>query len=366
MTIPMIDLQQQYAAIKAQLDERLINCLGSAHFILGPEVKALEKEIATYLGCEHSIGLASGTDALILALRAANIKAGDEVITSPFTFMATGGAIALVGATPVFVDIDPRTFNIDPDAIRRAITPATRAIIAVHLFGQSADMTTITAIAKEHQLTLIEDAAQSIGATWKNKQTGSFGDFGCFSFYPTKNLGCYGDGGLISTNRQDYAEKISMLRNHGSKIRYHHDILGYNSRLDEMQAIILRTKFPHLDSYNAGRRQVAEWYNHYLSQLPITLPYTHPDAYHVYHQYTILSDKRDDISKKLSDAGIANMIYYPIPLHRQALFGDRYHAISLPVSEHVAAQCLSLPIFPEMTEAQVQQVAMVMAEALRV
>lgn len=364
MTIPMVDLQQQYARLKPRLDEKLLQCLSTGHFILGPEVKALEKELSQFLSTEYAFGLASGTDALILALRAAGIKAGDEVITTAFTFMATAGAIELLGATPVFVDIDPQTYNIDPLAIEAAITEKTRAIIAVHIFGQSADMTRITALAKQHQLHLIEDAAQSIGATWKGKQTGSFGEFGCFSFYPTKNLGCYGDGGLITAQHAKDAELISMLRNHGSKVRYHHDVLGYNSRLDEMQAIILREKLPHLNEYNDNRRRVAAWYNTYLADLDLTLPFEHPDAHHVYHQYTILTNAREKISTALNESGIANMIYYPIPLHKQALFGKRYAHLSLPISERVAQHCLSLPIFPEMTESQVKQVAKVIKEAL--
>lgn len=361
--IPMVDLKKQYQALKSQFDERVLNWLESGHFILGPEGKLLEKEVATYLGVEHTFGLASGTDALILALRAAGIQPGDEVITTPFTFVATASAICLVGATPIFVDIDPHTYNINPKQIERAITPNSRAIIPVHLFGQAADMTAIMAIAKQYNLLVIEDCAQSIGGTWNNQMTGSFGDFGSFSFYPSKNLGCYGDGGLLCTTHEAYAEQIAMLRNHGSKIRYHHDILGYNSRLDEVQATILRVKLPHLDEYNDNRRRVAALYNHYLKDLPVTLPYEHPSAKHVYHQYTILSEHRDFISQCLTAAGIGNMIYYPIPLHRQNLFDDSYDMVSLPVSERVAQQCLSLPIFPEMTEEQVQQVAGAIATA---
>ncbi len=362
--IPMVDLKQQYETLKNQFDERVIQCLSSGHFILGPEGKALESEIVNHLGAEFAFGLASGTDALILALRAAGIQAGDEVITTPFTFMATAGAICLVGATPVFVDIDPLTYNIDPAQIEKAITPATRALIPVHLFGQPADMTAIMAIAHKHQLCVVEDCAQSIGASWKNKMTGTFGEFGCFSFYPSKNLGCYGDGGLVTVNNSAFAEKISSLRNHGSQVRYHHDMLGYNSRLDEVQAAILRIKLPHLTTYNEKRRQVAALYHHHLKNLPLTRPYEHPEATHVYHQYTILSEQRDHLSQQLTQAHIGNAIYYPIPLHRQHLFGDQYQSIALPHSERIAAQCLSLPIFPEMTEEQVKQVAAVITEAL--
>lgn len=365
MTIPMVDLKQQYAALKPQLDERIANCLASGHFILGPEGKALEQELSHYLGTEYALGLASGTDALILALRAAGIKAGDEVITTPFTFMATAGAICLVGAKPVFVDIDPRTYNIDPQQIPAAITSATRAIIPVHLFGHPADMTAITAIAAQYKLHIIEDCAQAIGATWENKMTGTFGDFACHSFFPSKNLGCYGDGGLVTTNRADFATTLSSLRNHGSHVRYHHDMLGYNSRLDELQAVVLRTKLPFLTVYNEQRHQVAQWYKKHLQDLPLTLPYEHPAAKHVYHQYTVLSEKRDAITQALTTAGIGNAIYYPIPLHRQKLFGDQYQAVSLPISERVAQQCFSLPMFPEMTEEQVKQVANVIRDALK-
>ncbi|MBI5447505.1 MAG: DegT/DnrJ/EryC1/StrS family aminotransferase [Gammaproteobacteria bacterium] len=362
--IPMVDLKQQYAALKPQLDERIAACLASGHFVLGPEGKAFEHEISHYLNCKHALGLASGTDALILALRAIGVQPGDEVITTPFTFMATAGAICLVGATPVFVDIDPHTYNIDPNHIEAAITSATRAIIPVHLFGQAADMTAIMALANKHSLRVIEDCAQSIGATWEGKMTGSFGDIACYSFFPSKNLGCFGDGGLVSTNRDDLAQTLSALRNHGSHVRYYHDMLGYNSRLDELQAVILRTKLPHIDIYNAQRRQVAEWYNEALRDLPVTLPSLHPHALPVYHQYTLLSEQRDFIMQQLTQASIANAVYYPIPLHRQHLFGNRYQHLSLPHSERIAQQCFSLPIFPEMTKEQVDQVTHVIRQAL--
>ncbi|OGT75841.1 MAG: erythromycin biosynthesis sensory transduction protein eryC1 [Gammaproteobacteria bacterium RIFCSPLOWO2_12_FULL_38_14] len=362
--IPMVDLKKQYTSLKETLDERILQWLASANFILGPEGKLFEKEITDYLGAKYAFGLASGTDALMLALRIAGIQAGDEVITTPFTFVASASAICMTGATPAFVDIDPKTFNIDPEEIEKAITPKTRALIPVHLFGHAADMTQITALAKKYNLKIIEDCAQSIGSTWENKMTGTFGDFGCFSFYPSKNLGCYGDGGLICTNNADFAEKILMLRNHGSQVRYHHEVLGYNSRLDEIQAIILRTKLPFLNTYNDQRRHVAAMYHHYLKNLDITLPSEHPATKHVYHQYTILSKHRDAISEKLTQNKIANAIFYPIPLHQQKLFNNHYAHLSFPNTESITQQCLSLPLFPEMTEDQVKQVAKLIQKAI--
>ncbi len=364
MTIPMVDLSAQYQALKAEIDAGLQATLDATQFILGPNVRAFEDEAAAYLGVRHAIGVANGTDALHLALLAAGIKEGDEVITSPFTFIATAEAIRYVGARPVFVDIDPRTFNIDPALIEAAITPKTRAILPVHLFGQPADMAAIRAIAIRHQLKLIEDCAQSFGADVAGRMTGSLGDAGTFSFFPSKNLGCFGDGGMVTTNSDEIAERLRMLRNHGSKVRYYHDIIGFNSRLDEMQAVILRAKLPHIDTYNRERRRVAHGYNAGLAGLPVTTPFEDGLGTHVFHQYTLLTDRREAIQQALQAEGIASAIYYPIPLHQQNVFKADYPGLSLPVAEEVASRCLSLPIYPELPDASIERICHVIRRAL--
>ena len=363
--IPMVDLKTQYHAIKEEIDRGILEALEKTQFILGPNVTAFEQEAASYLGAGYAIGCGSGTDALHLALAALGIKEGDEVITSPFTFIATAEAIRYVGATPVFVDIAPKSFNIDPARIEAAITPKTRAVLPVHLFGQPADMSAIEAICVKHGLLLVEDCAQSFGATIGTRQTGTIGALGCFSFFPSKNLGCYGDGGLVTTNSAELAEQVRVLRNHGSKVRYHHSVIGYNSRLDEIQAVILRTKLKHIDEYNRGRRRVAHLYSSLLGELGVTPPFEDGLGNHVYHQYTMLTDRRDDIMKALSEAGIASAVYYPIPLHKQEVFAADCAGVSLPISEEVASRCMSLPIYPEMTDEQVRQVVTVIAGVLR-
>jgi len=362
--IPMVDLKIQYKALQEEIMQGITETLENAHFILGPRVKAFEDTAAEYLGVKHAFGVASGTDALQLAIVAAGLKEGDEVITPPFSFMATASTIVHAGAKPVFVDIDPRTFNIDPAKIEAAITPKTRAILPVHLFGQPANMAEIMEIAQRHNLKVIEDAAQSFGASYADKMTGGFGIAGCYSFYPSKNLSCYGDGGMVVTNSDEMAERLLMLRNHGSKVRYHHDMCGYASRLDEIQAVVLLAKLKRLDSYNQNRQRVARTYNQLLEGLPITLPYEDSKRVHIYHQYTILTDKRDALIEGLKKAQIATMIYYPIPIHRQKVFADVYSHMFFPHSESVAERCLSLPIFPEMTEQQIQQVSAVVREVL--
>jgi Predicted pyridoxal phosphate-dependent enzyme apparently involved in regulation of cell wall biogenesis len=355
--IPMVDLKGQYLTLKDEIDSGLLQALDSTQFILGPNVQAFEKEAAACLGVEHAISCANGTDALHLAVRAAGIKEGDEVITSPFTFIATAEAIAYVGATPVFIDIDPRTFNLDINLIEAAITPRTKAIIPVHLFGQPADMAPLMALAEKHKLQVIEDCAQSFGAAYGDRMTGAIGLAGCHSFFPSKNLGCYGDGGMITTNDAQLAETLRMLRNHGSKVRYHHDIIGYNSRLDELQAVILRVKLKRIAQFNDGRRRAAHRYSAGLAQMPdVVPPFEDGKGRHVYHQYTLLSPRRDAIQKALNEAQVANAIYYPIPLHQQQAFADTCRGVKLPVSEKVASECLSLPIYPELTDAQVDQV----------
>jgi dTDP-4-amino-4,6-dideoxygalactose transaminase len=353
----MVDLKVQYNQIKDEIDGGILEALENAQFILGPNVAAFENEAADYLGAKNGVAVASGTDALHLALAAAGIGAGDEVITSPFTFIATAEAIRYVGATPVFIDIDPKTFNIDPAGLKAAITPRTRAVIPVHIFGQPADMVAIEAICSRHSLLMIEDCAQSFGADAGGRMTGSIGIAGCFSFFPSKNLGCYGDGGLVTTNSDELAEQIRVLRNHGSKVRYHHSVIGYNSRLDEIQAVILRVKLKRIREYNEGRRRVAHLYSDLLRDSSVTPPFEDGKGTHVYHQYTVLADRRETIMATLTAAGIASAIYYPIPLHRQDVFAEACKSLSLPVAEATSARCMSLPIFPEMTEAQVRKVA---------
>ena len=362
--IPMVDLKTQYLSLKEEITAGILDALEKTQFILGPNVSALEQEAAAYLGAGHAVAVASGTDALHLALAAAGIGPGDEVITSPFTFIATAEAIRYVGATPVFVDIEPQSFNIDPQRIEAAITSKTRAILPVHLFGQPADMAAIEGICQRHGLLLIEDCAQSFGAACGSRMTGTIGALGCFSFFPSKNLGCYGDGGMVTTNSAELAEQVRVLRNHGSKVRYHHSVIGYNSRLDEIQAVILRAKLKHITTYNEERRRVAHRYSAQLAGTGITPPHEDGKGVHVYHQYTVLTDKRDAIMAALSAAQIASAIYYPIPLHRQEVFAAEYAGVSLPVSEEVAARCMSLPVFPEMTDAQVDEVVRVIKSAL--
>lgn len=362
--IPMVDLKRQYHSLKQQIDEGIGAALEATQFILGPNVQAFEREVALYLGVSHAVGVASGTDALHLACAAAGIGEGDEVITTPFTFIATAEAIRYVGGTPVFVDIAPRTFSIDPDRIEAAITPRTRAVIPVHLFGQPVDIPRIAEICQRHRLLLIEDCAQSFGASIDGRMTGSFGFAGCFSFFPSKNLGCYGDGGLVTTNDPQVAEKLRNLRNHGSHVRYHHDVIGFNSRLDELQAVILRAKLPHIDRYNENRRRVAHRYSEALAPLGVEVPLEDGVGLHVYHQYTIMTDRRDAIMSSLADRGIASAIYYPIPLHRQTVFADLCRDVSLPVAESVASRCLSLPIFPEMTDDEIDAVISAVRSAL--
>ncbi|MCW8973151.1 MAG: DegT/DnrJ/EryC1/StrS family aminotransferase [Gammaproteobacteria bacterium] len=363
--IPMVDLKGQYLDIKDEIDQGLLQALEATQFILGPNVRAFEEEAAGYLGASHAVGCASGTDALHLALIAAGVGEGDEVITTPFTFIATAEAILYVGAKPVYVDIDEKSMNIDVNQIEDAITPKTRAILPVHLFGQPADMAVIQSIADKHNLVVVEDCAQSFGADIDGKQTGSMGIAGCFSFFPSKNLGCFGDGGLITTNDEKIAEHLRVLRNHGSWQRYHHSELGFNSRLDELQAVILRAKLKRIDQYNEGRRRVAHRYSAALAEMDGTTP-PHEDGIgtHVYHQYTLLSAKRDQIMAALQAQQIACAVYYPIPLHQQEVFAEMCQGVSLPVTEKVASQCMSLPVYPELEDDKVDQILEVIRGAL--
>jgi len=366
MTVPMVDLKTQYETIKDEITSAVLSVMQSAHFILGPQGKALEEEIARYHGVKHAVAVASGTDALHLALLAAGIKRGDEVITTPFTFIATAEAISYVGAIPVFVDIDPDSFNIDIAKIGPAITKKTKAIIPVHLYGQPVSMDGLMEIAKKHNLRVIEDCAQSFGAEYQGKKTGAIGDLGCFSFFPSKNLGGYGDGGMVITNDAKLAEHLLSLRNHGSKVRYYHDEVGFNSRLDEIQAAIIRVKFKHIEDYNAKRRNNAQLYSKYLNAPGIRTPSEQSGTTHVFHQYTIRVKNRDAVKQKLDAGGItSSMIYYPVPLHVQTAYRDLgVKPGSLPAAEQAALEVLSLPMYPELQEEQIKNVADAVKQAL--
>jgi len=356
--IPMVDLKRQYNALKTEIDAAVSDVLEKTQFILGPNVTKLEEEVAAYHCLPYAAGVANGTDALLLALRACGIKSGDEVITTPFTFIATAEVVAQLGATPVFVDIRPDTFNIDPNLIEEKITPQTKAIIPVHLFGHPADMEPIMQIAAKHKLKVIEDCAQSFGAKYKNQRTGTIGDVGCFSFFPSKNLGCYGDGGMVITKDETIARRVKMLRNHGSEVRYHHSEVGCNSRLDEIQAAILRVKLKYIDQFNEARRNNASAYCAALDNKNIILPTVAKDSEHVFHQFTIRVQNRDAIVQVLTEKGIASAVYYPVPLHQQEVFVKLYNdSTSLPVSETCAGEVLSLPMFPELSGEEIQRIA---------
>lgn len=365
--IPMVDLGVQYERLRPELDAAIAGVMAGTRYVLGPNVEALEAELADHLGVAHAISCASGTDALHLALRAAGIGPGDEVITTPFTFIATAEAICYCGAEPVFVDIDPRSFNIDPEGVAAAVSERTRAILPVHLFGQPADMTALSATAAERGLTIVEDCAQSFGATHEGRRTGGIGLAGAFSFFPSKNLGACGDGGLVTTRDDAVAEEIRMLRNHGRRVDgYQHEVVGYNSRLDELQAAILRVKLPHIEEFNRQRRRVAASYRERLGETSLELPFEDGLGQHVYHQYTMLvpEGRREALQFALKQADIASAVYYPTPLHRQPAFSGYSRASSLANSEAVAERCLSLPIFPEMTEEQIERVAKCLLAAL--
>ena len=361
--LPMVDLHRQYLEIKEEIDTAVHQVLDQCQFILGPNVAELEREVAAYHDLPFAVGVADGTDALLLALKACGIDEGDEVITTPFTFIATAEVIGLLKATPVFVDIDPVTFNIDVTQIEKKITKKTKAIMPVHLFGLPADMDPIMDLAKRYRLKVIEDCAQSFGADYRGKKAGSIGDCGCFSFFPSKNLACYGDGGMVITGNPEVAERIRMLRNHGSKVRYHHDLLGWNSRLDEIQAAILRVKLKRIDAYNRGRQQAAQRYCRYISRPGVTPPAGVPYATHVYHQFTLKSKERDKLAAALQQAGISSAVYYPVPLHRQAVFAHLPGNSDLQASEACAAEVFSLPMFPELTEEEIRKTAEVINNA---
>ena len=357
--IPILDSKRQYAQIGSKVEDAVLQVLRSGQYILGEENKMFAEEIAKYMGVKNAVTLNSGTDALHLALRALNIGAGDEVISVAFTFVATTEAIGIVGAKPVFVDIDENTFNMDASKIEAAITPRTKAIIPVHLYGQPCQMDVIMDIAKRHNLHVIEDCCQAIGAKYNGQMVGTFGDIGCYSFYPTKNLGTMGDGGLLITNSDEIKDRVIALRNHGGAIRYHHDEIGVNSRLDEVQAAILRVKLPYIDEWNKKRRENAYRYNELFANCEdVVTPTEIENSYCVYHQYTVKIPNRDEVHAMLREAGVGAMIYYPIPLHLQKV--HEYLNIkegSLPATEKDTKLVISLPMFPELTAEEQKTVA---------
>lgn len=366
MKVPLLDLKRQYQTIKPELDSALMNVLAHAQFILGPEVKQFEEQAAAFCGVKHAIGVASGTDALLLALRACGVGPGDEVITTTFSFFASAGVISRLGATPVFADIDPKTYNVTAGQIAKKISSKTKAIMPVHLYGQMADMDAIMELAQSKRIPVVEDAAQAIGAKYKGKKAGTLGRFGCFSFFPSKNLGGLGDGGMVTCQTDEDAELIRKLRVHGSKPKYYHSIIGYNSRLDTLQAAGLAVKLKHLDNWTEGRRKKAARYNQLLAGLPVETPFEAETNYHIYHQYTIAALKRDELRKFLAEREIGTEIYYPLPLHQQECYAALgYKKGSLPLAEKRAAQVLSLPIFPELTDAEQDFVAASIREFYR-
>jgi dTDP-4-amino-4,6-dideoxygalactose transaminase len=366
MQVPLLDLKAQYATIRRDIESAIAEVMESQHFILGPKVEACEAAIAKYSNCGHAVGVTSGSDALIVCLMAENIGPGDEVITTPYTFFATAGAIARVGATPVFVDIDPETYNIDPSQIAAKITAKTRAIVPVHLYGQMADMGPIMDLAKQHNLIVIEDAAQAIGSEYKGLRAGSIGHYGCFSFFPSKNLGAAGDGGMIVTSDAQRAEKLKVLRAHGSKPKYHHKVVGGNFRLDALQAAIVLAKLPHLDDWTAGRQRNAKLYDRLFAEAGLTptgrgtssilLPKVVMNR-HIFNQYVIRVSRRDQLQAALKQRGIGTEVYYPVPMHIQECFAYLgHHARDFVESERAARETVALPIYPELSEAQLRYV----------
>lgn len=356
MAVPLLDLVRQYETIRDELDEAVLSVARTQKFILGETVERFEKQLADYCGVRFAIGVASGTDALIIALMTLGIGKGDEVITTPYSFFATASSIWRVGAKPVFVDIDPKTFNIDPNQVEKVITPRTKAIMPVHLFGQCADMTAIRDIAERRGLRIVEDAAQALSATFENKKAGTLGDVGCFSFFPSKNLGGYGDGGAIVTNDEGIAMRARRLRVHGADKTYYHLEVGLNSRLDALQAAVLAVKLPHLDSWSEGRRKNAKYYDREF-ELPVQTPVNDPRCYHIYNQYVIRTPKRNAVLQELRDRQIGCSVYYPVPLHLQPCFASLgYKEGSFPHAEQAARETLALPVFPELTREEQDEV----------
>jgi dTDP-4-amino-4,6-dideoxygalactose transaminase len=365
LNIPSIDLSAAYEPIRADVERAVTDALASGQAILGPNVKALEREIAEYVGVAHAVGVASGTDALLLSLRALGVGPGDEVIVPAFTFFATAEVVLMLGATPVLVDVDPVSYNMNVAAFEQAITERTKAVIPVHLFGRPADMTPVLEIAKRRGIAVVEDNAQAAGATHDGRKTGALGEVGCLSFFPTKNLAGFGDGGMILTDDPEIAYQARALRTHGWHEKYLPEVVGYNSRLDELQAAIIRVKLPHLDAWNQDRRRIAHQYNELLAGLDMELPAESDDALHVYHLYNVAVADRDAFRAHLTAAGIGTGIYYPYPLHLvPAMASLGYAAGDFPVSEQAAERCVALPLFPGMTDEQVSAVAEAVVAAL--
>jgi len=357
-SIPALDLRAQYASIREEIQAAIQAVLDSQIFILGPQVQALEQELAAYCGTQYAIGVASGTDALLLALYACGVRAGHEVIVPAFTYIATADVVSLLGATPVFADIEPATFTLDPSKLEPRLTKRTRAIIPVHLYGQTADMDPLLEFARHHGLQVVEDAAQAIGATYRRKRAGSIGTMGCLSFYPTKNLGGYGDGGMIVSNSPELHGRLRSIRSHGETRKYVSAEQGWNSRLDEIQAAVLRVKLRHLDDWNSSRRRHAAEYTRRLEKISGVVPPEVADwGEHVFHQYTIRVPRRDGVQRALANEGVPSTVYYPVPLHLQGIYRSLgYKSGSLPEAERASAECLSLPIYPEMSSDQITRV----------
>jgi dTDP-4-amino-4,6-dideoxygalactose transaminase len=362
---PLMDMVAQYHSIQGEIDDAIRQVLEAGQFILGPNVASLEKEVAAYLGVGHGVGVASGTDALILALRALDIGPGDEVIMPTYTFFATAGAVMLVGATPVLVDVEPDTYCINVAQIAACITPKTKAIIPVHLYGHPADMTQISKLAKEQNLKVIEDNAQAFGAQHRERKTSSIGDVGCLSFFPSKNLGAYGDGGMVVTNNTHVSERLRMLRTHGWKKKYFPEVIGYNSRLDELQAAILRVKLRHIDDWTERRRDLALQYSQLLEDVKVGRPVEGADARHVYHLYIVRVKDRERVQQELKEQGIPTAIYYPQPLHlAEPLRHLGHHEGDFPIAEQASRETLALPFFPEMTDEQLHGTVDVLKEVV--
>jgi dTDP-4-amino-4,6-dideoxygalactose transaminase len=354
--IPQIDLKRQHEALRGELMEAAARVLDSCRFILGPEGQTLERELAALCGARHGVGTGSGTDALLLALKAVGVKPGDEVITSAFSFVASGTTIVMAGAIPVFVDIDPATFNLDPARVERAITPRTRAVVPVHLYGQVAAMEAICDIARARGVAVVADAAQAVGASYGGRPVAAWGDAATLSFYPTKNLGACGDAGMVLTTRDDVAERVRLLRDHGQPRRYTHVELGGSSRLDELQAALLRVKARRLSEWNERRRAIARHYTLALAALPLGLPIERPPAWHVYHQYTVRSAKRDALAAALTGRGVGTSIHYPSTIPAQPVFSRPNADREFPLATQAAAEVLCLPCFPELADGEVDQV----------
>jgi UDP-N-acetyl-3-dehydro-alpha-D-glucosamine 3-aminotranferase len=363
--IPQIDLKRQHDGLKGDLLEAAARVLASCRFILGPEVAALEAELAALCGTRHGVGVNSGTDALLLALKALGVRAGDEVITSAFSFVASATTVLMLGARPVFVDVDPETYNLDPAQVARAVTPRTRAIVAVHLYGQPAAMDAITEIARTRRLAVVEDAAQAVGATYAGRPAGAWGDAACLSFYPTKNLGGCGDGGMVVTSRDDVAQTVRRLRDHGSPRKYEHVELGYSSRLDELQAAFLRVKLRYLPAWNDRRREIAARYRELLQGTPLVPAQERFPARHIYHQFTVRTPKRDALVGALADASVGTAVHYPIPIPAQPMFAVPDVDRDFPNAGRAAAEVLSLPCFPELSDEEVRGVGDAVRTAIK-